>query len=96
MAVILTEIEKAIMNCIGQGKIGGCRIFDPDGQPSVLSRLQEGWDPITWTIHSGNELMMPNMGPFPLHVQVVCCMEHEEALIARGGWDGTGERQSTK
>jgi hypothetical protein len=42
-----------------------------------------GKDPVIWMIHTGTRLK-----PY------LCCQEHEEILIARGGWNGTGERQS--
>ena len=94
MAIILTEIEKAIMECVIKGELVRCKIFDPDSQRSVRRRLEKGWDPIVWTIHSGSELMSADHDPIPSHLQVVCCPKHEDTLIERGGWDGTGDRQS--
>jgi hypothetical protein len=94
MAHVLTQIEQDIMECIGTHGPVRCSIFDPDSQRSVRRRLEKGWDPIVWTIHNGSELMSAHHDPIPFHSQVVCCPEHEDKLIARGGWDGTGERQS--
>ena len=94
MAIILTEIEKAIMECVIKGELVRCKIFDPDSQRSIRRHLKKGWDPIVWTIHSGSELMSPDHDPITFHSQVVCCPEHEDALIERGGWDGTGDRQN--
>lgn len=94
MAVILTAIEKSIIECILKGELIRCTVFDPDSQRSVRRRLKKGWDPIVWTIHSGSELMSRGHEPIPFHSQVFCCPKHENALIERGGWDGTGERQS--
>ena len=57
-----------------------CMIFDRDKR-SVRRKLKRGWDPIVWTVH------------IPEHVRIVACRPHEAALIERGGWDGTGDRQ---
>jgi hypothetical protein len=92
--VVLTKIEQEVMDCIAKGEKPRCIIFDPDNQPSIAARLMQGWDPITWWIHSGMSINVPGVGEIPFTSNVHCCMEHEERLIERGGWDGTGERQS--
>lgn len=97
MAVILTQIERDIMNCISTDGPVRCSIFDPDNQPSVQRDLESGWDPIIWWIYNGMSFDPGSgIGKIDFSERVVCCMKHEEELIARGGWDGTGERQSTK
>lgn len=48
-----------------------------------LRRRMRGNDPIIWRVHNGRRI-----------IPVLCCPGHEDALIARGGWDGTGERQN--
>jgi hypothetical protein len=94
MTVVLTAIEREIMECIGTYGNVRCFIFDPDNQPSVQAKLEKGWDPIVWWIYNGSSLMSSNHPPIPLSSRVVCCLKHEDALIKRGGWDGTGERQN--
>jgi hypothetical protein len=93
--VVLTKIEQEVMDCIADGHNLKCSYFDPNNQPSVADRLRQGWDPITWYIHTGMSLNLgEGLGEIAFTSEVTCCMEHEERLIERGGWDGTGERQS--
>lgn len=88
MAVVLTQIEQDINECIGRHKGTRCRIF-------VDAMLDGGADPIIWWIYNGMSLNLGSgQGSIDMSSRVVCCPEHEDALIARGGWDGTGERQN--
>lgn len=48
-----------------------------------LRRRMRRQDPIIWQVHDGKKL-----------IPVLCCKEHEDFLIARGGWDNTGKRQA--
>lgn len=73
------------MNVVTQSKADrviiachGCRVYG-----FRLRRRMRGKDPVIWRIHSGIRLR-----PY------LCCQEHEDMLIARGGWNGTGERQN--
>lgn len=95
MAVVLTKIEQDINECIRKREGNRCAIFDPDHQPSVRRQLDKGWDPIVWWIYNGMSLDVGHgIGPLQLSSRVVCCVEHEDALIERGGWNGTGDRQN--
>jgi hypothetical protein len=83
VAVVLTAIEREIIEC------DDCVVFDPDRRP-WKRRLKRGWDPIVWLIHNGRSRESDDA---TMHQQVVACRRHEDALIERGGWDGTGVRQ---
>lgn len=87
MAVVLTKIEREIIDC------DGCMIFNPNRRP-WKRRLANGRDPIVWIIHTGNSIMDKDSDNTPIHSRIVACRPHEDALIERGGWDGTGVRQA--
>jgi len=48
-----------------------------------LRLRMRGRDPIIWQVSTGIALR-----PY------LCCMYHEDMLIAKGGWDGSGNRQN--
>jgi hypothetical protein len=84
-----SALDKEVYEC------SDCRIFDPDHQPSVAEKLNNGWDPIVWLIYNGMSLGVPGLKSIQLSSRIVACPRHEDMLIANGGWDGTGVRQNT-
>ena len=81
MAVVMTEIEREINSC------DGCKVFKT-GKLRTIGRKLIRRDQIIWDVHSKR-----TTGSAVVHVRVVACKMHEDALIERGGWDRTGRRQ---
>jgi hypothetical protein len=81
MAVVMTGIEHEINSC------SRCKVFKT-GKLRTIGRKLIRRDQIIWDVHSKRKT-----GSAIVHVRVVACKVHEDALIERGGWDGTGDRQ---
>lgn len=98
----MNALEREVMDCVSNraehfipgSKNDGCHIFDPYNQPSVARELAKGWDPIVWWVHNGRSYNAGGGTIVQLSSCVIACRIHEDKLIADGGWDGTGDRQS--
>jgi hypothetical protein len=70
------ELENAIRKCVD------CRIFDPENQPSVQKRLEDGWEPEVWTMLNGMTLRTNDGFSIPLSSDYVPCERHLAKLAA--------------
>lgn len=51
---------------------GDCRVFDPDNQPSVAKRLEEGWSPLIYWI----KVPGSRVAGMPVHIEMTLCDRH--------------------
>jgi hypothetical protein len=68
-AALLSEIQSC----------RACWVFDPENQPSVLRRLDAGWEPEVWTLPNGMTLSFGgHAATVPLSSDMVLCETHSE------------------